>query len=84
MSRKPTLYALICEDMSGLGMQGSTSTTNWRRYFTTAAKAKKYAAAHFNVGNETRKLQWEKTEDGWTTGDMSYVMYEVKKLKVLE
>lgn len=81
------MYQLKSKDLSGLGGQvGSESTRiNFRKYFTTEEAAKDYAEKDYskNKGPINGSLTWHTFGSGGiTTGDLGFVMYVIKKIKV--
>lgn len=74
-------YELIYEDLTGLG--GSMGTertfTKWRKFFSSMQKAKKYAEKDYG-----KPLEWFETDDGVRSNDLSYVMYYITRVKVIE
>ncbi len=71
-------YRLVSENLTGLGQQGSSTSVNWTRYFDNMVKAK--AAAVKDYG---RVIEWTgPTAHNQTSGDLNYVMYDIKKVKV--
>jgi hypothetical protein len=72
------IYQLTVEDMSTLGAMGSSPTTTEVKPFSTLAKAKAYAEKDYG-----KKITWEKyTKNSWTSGDLRYVMYYIRKITV--
>lgn len=71
------MYKLISENLTSLGHQGSSSTVNWTRYFDGFAKAKR--AAEKDYGS---KIEWEHLDNYTTSGDLNYVMYDIRSIKV--
>lgn len=81
-SRKPLpeLYELTSENITYAagGPMGSSSTTNFQRYFRSADKAK--IAAQKDIGRSP--IKWQKSRKGWTSGDMGHVMYTIIPVKI--
>ena len=72
------IYIVTVEDMSMLGMMGSSPTTVEREPFSTLANAKKFAEKDYG-----KKIKWEKcAKNTWTSGDLLYVMYYIRKVTV--
>ena len=72
------VYKLTVEDMSTLGAMGSNPTIAETKLFSTLAKAKKYAEENYG-----KKITWEHyTKNSWTSGDLMYVMYYIRKVAV--
>ncbi len=81
------IYTLTSENLTNLGGPMGTEYTypNWVKVFKTVAAAKKYAAADYRR-NTLHKMKWEwiKEGTGFRTPDLGFVMYHIKKEKVLE
>lgn len=72
------IYIVEVEDMSTLGMMGSSPTTVEREPFSTLANAKKYAEKNYG-----KKITWEKcAKNTWSSGDLLHVMYYIRKVAV--
>ena len=74
-------YELVSENLTNLGgMMGTESTyDNWRKPFTNVKDAKKYAEKDYG-----KKINWRKSGTDFCSGDLSYVMYHIKELKVVK
>ena len=55
----------------------STTEINWRRLAKDLRTAKKLAEEDFG-----EKIKWEKCDGYYTSGDLRYVMYTIRKEKV--
>jgi len=72
-------YELVSENLTHLGgpMGSEYTTTNFRKYFNDSKKAKLFAEKDFG-----KKIKWLKTGKGWTSGDLSWVMYYINEIKI--
>jgi hypothetical protein len=73
------IYKLRSENLSGLGQMGSSSSTNWEKYFSKVSLAKKFAEKDYR-----REIKWKKSGNRHTSGDLRYVMYDIEPVKVVE
>ena len=73
------MVKLTSENLTNIGRPMGTeyTTTNWDKYFKTVKKAKAYAEKDYR-----EKIKWEKDGSGITSGDLSYVMYDIKPVKM--
>ena len=73
------MYCLTSENLTHLGgMMGSERTsTNFTKFFIDPEKAKKFAEKDFK-----KSIEWSKRDKGFTSGDLMYVMYTIKPVKV--
>ncbi len=84
------IYQLSALDMSQVGgpMHLARTTISWTKPFSTLEKAKDYAEENYKrtAGREAVKVQWKQNRraDSWCTQDLSWVMYEIEKVKVYE
>lgn len=86
------IYELVATDLSGLGgpMGSERTWTMFRYFFSTAEKAKKFAQNHYASRTHGKELSWlpgvagHGELDGWTTGDLGWVMYDVTSVVVIE
>jgi hypothetical protein len=81
------IYELESEDLTGLGgpMGSEQTSTNWRRFFKGIKRAKKVAEDDYKENSEpdTReKIRWSTSGEGLTTGDLRFVMYNIRRIKV--
>lgn len=78
------IYQLISENLSGLGSPMGTECTweNFSKPFSTMDKAKAYAQKDYNKSCPKEVLEWHKETYGERTGDLGFVMYYIKKIKV--
>lgn len=77
------VYGLLSENMSGLGTMGSSPTENWRRYFRSIRGAKDAADIDYRKHGRFSGIKWCRDgRNGWSSGDLSFVMYGITKLKV--
>ena len=68
------MYSLTSEDLTGLvSMEHQNVKTNWRKYFSTSAAAKRYAEKDYG-----KPIKWR----GYSSGDLMHVMYTVEKVDV--
>lgn len=73
-------YALTSEDMVNAGgpMGGAGTTTNWTRNFSTPEKAKAVAEKDYAKARPGEKIEWRGSKrDRITSGDLSFVMYDI-------
>jgi hypothetical protein len=86
MAKLPSVYELITTDMTNASApMGSASTSSSSEFFMSPDSAMKSAEKHYNRNNdEKEKLKWKKTprKSEWSTGDLRWVMYEIKPLKI--
>ncbi len=70
------LFALESENLTGLGgpMGSERTWTNWRKFFKTVSSAKAFAEKDYG-----KAIQWDKSN---CSGDLRYVMYHIKRVKV--
>ena len=75
-----TLYSLTSEDLSHLGGYMGTEyvTTNSIKYFTTVDLAKAYALKDYRKTDKNLNIKWR----GNFSGDLLWVSYNIKKIKV--
>lgn len=82
------MYVLIRENLTHLGGPMGTEYTyaDWRKYFTTIEKAKRYAvkdsAAFTKATGEA--LRWRKERRGACSQDCGSHMYFIRPVKVEE
>lgn len=50
---------------------------NWTRLYTSVEFAKESAEKHFRG-----KIKWRKRGAGFTSGDLNYISYDVRKVKI--
>ena len=75
------LYSLRSTDLSRLGvaMGSERTTTNWVKYFTSINLAKAYALKDYRKNDKNSKIAWR----GNYSGDLSWVSYDIKAVKVV-
>lgn len=56
--------------------------TNYVKYFSTVAYAKKYAEEEYNRLSHGKKIKWVKEGIGATSGDLLFVKYDIEVCKV--
>lgn len=72
------IYKLTSENLSNLGRMGDTPSINWVKYFSTSDKAEIYAE-----GDYGGRIFWARHNNGITSsGDLSHVMYTIKKIEI--
>lgn len=74
------IYSLTSTNMSGVGgpMGSEHTDTNYIRYFSTKEYAKAYAEEEYG-----KKIRWwNDRSGGCTSGDLSYVMYDIAKVQI--
>ena len=79
------MYKLESENLLTLTSMGSSTTTNYIKYFLTIDDAKKYAEIEFkSVNPNSKKIQWKPVYEhfssgdlGYSSGDLGYVMYNI-------
>jgi hypothetical protein len=77
-----TVYFLTSTNMVGAGGHQLNASTpvNWMKCYQSAASAKRVAEHDYG-----KRIEWHKRDNGgFSSGDMLYVMYEIKKIKVNE
>jgi len=74
-----TVYEVVSENLTNLGGRMGTEYTydNWRKHFSDVDKAKEFAEKDYG-----KKIKWNKTEKGFRSDDLLYVMYYVNKLDI--
>jgi hypothetical protein len=85
-----TFFELKSEDMTHLGgpMGSDYTKENWHKLFKSLGSAKACAERDYNkqikgLTKGYRKLCWkEDGYGGWTTGDLLFVMYTIKRVSV--
>ena len=75
---KPEIFKLLSEDLSDVGRQGGSSTTNWTRYFYNKKTAQQYAVSDY--GNQ---IKWKNQPGRLSSGDLGYVMYTIDVLDIV-
>jgi len=82
-------YELESENLTGLGGPMGTEKTwsNWRKFFTSIAKAKKYAEEDYRKQskkkeNEVVDMGWVKERNRIRSQDLLFVMYNITEIKV--
>ena len=80
------IYTLISENLTGLGGPMGTERTweNWRKNFIDPDVAKMVAQKDYESQSKSAPIKWKKTKKGWTSGDLSFVMYSIEKLVIYE
>jgi len=75
------VYKLVSENLTQLGGRMGTerTSTNFTKIFSTVDGAKKYAEKDY--GN---KIEWKDRKEYITSGDLRYVMYEIRKEVVID
>ena len=87
------MYKLKSEDLSTLGSMGSTTRTNFIKYFETVEEAKEYAQNDYDSHNskyrrKAQKIKWKhrldppRDIDNYCSGDMGFVMYDIDLLTI--
>jgi hypothetical protein len=73
------MYELQSINLTNLGgpMGTEYTKTNWRRYFKTLRGAKNTAEMDYG-----KKIDWRKTDGEIHSGDLLYVLYNIKKLSI--
>lgn len=73
------IYSLTSEDIINAGgHMGSSTSTNYIRYFSSKQAAQEYAEKEYG-----KDIDWENDRSGGcTSGDLRYVMYDIKKVKI--
>ena len=74
-----TIFMLESENLTALGgpMGSEYTWVNWRKHFSTLAKAKAAAEKDFK-GN----IDWIETRYGVRSPDLRYVMYHIRKIQI--
>lgn len=74
-----TVYEVVSKNLTNLGGRMGTEYTynNWRKHFSDVDKAKEFAEKDYG-----KKIKWNKTENGFRSDDLLYVMYYVNKLDI--
>lgn len=82
-----TIFSLESENMTGLGGPMGTEHTwaNWTKLFRNIEDAKKYALKDYRkeTKNKGAGLEWVRMKSILTTGDLRFVCYNIRKLRVL-
>lgn len=78
------IYALTSEDLTNLGscMGMEYTTIRWTKYFYTIDECMKYAQNDFKPNKfcKTKTIEWEKTESGFKSQDLSHTVYYIDKI----
>jgi hypothetical protein len=78
------IYALTSEDLTHLGLcMGMEHTIiRWTKYFHTIDGCKNYAQNDFkpNAFCKIKTIEWEKTEYGFKSQDLSHTQYYIDKI----
>jgi hypothetical protein len=82
------VYRLVSEDVTNVGgpMGDNDSSENWTEYFESIDGAKAFAEKDYAKTERGRKegpIKWrEDGTRGWTSGDLSFVMYDITEVKI--
>lgn len=78
--KKPTIYKLVIEDLTHLGGPMGTERTYviGREYFLSLEKAKKFAEKDYSKRSNGETFKWK----GLSSGDLSFIMYTITKIKI--
>lgn len=61
------------------------TTTNFRKYYSSPELAKTAAEKNYKVWRKDGTIKWKRHgKDGFTSGDLAFVMYTISKVKVEE
>ena len=77
------LYELVSENVTNAGgpMGRNNTWDNWRKHFDDLEKAKNYAQRDYNKYRPNEKIVWERTDIGFRSPDLSFVMYHISEIK---
>jgi len=83
------VYELVIEDLTGLGGPMGTEVvrTIGRELFTSVGAAKEYAEKHYAgqlknaYSHVPREIHWKTRKNYWTSGDMYFIMYNIRAVK---
>lgn len=70
------MFSVVSENLSGLGYMGSTTSTNWQKYFRKLEKAKDFCEEEYGD-----KIEWVEEEGVVRSPDLRYVMYWITPLE---
>lgn len=76
----------LLEDLSRIGGRMGTeyTTINYTKPFSSLDKAQEYADNEY-FAHRGQKIEWTKINKNiWSSGDLLYVMYEIRKIKIDE
>lgn len=82
---KSYVYVLIAWDLSSVGGPMGTEDVRpiFTKYFGTIAKAKAHAEKYYaSRSAESEKIEWDRENNCWTTGDLRWVSFEVSKEEI--
>ena len=80
------MFELESENLTGLGgpMGTEETTINWRKFFTTVEKAKEFAEKDYKKKGGREEFDWHEDDGEWCSGDLLFVMYNIRPVKVEE
>jgi len=73
------VYRLTAENIVDVGRMGGSTYIEWEKFFTSVNKAKKYGKKAYKGAND---WEWVKDGTGFSSGDLGFVMYDIKLLKL--
>lgn len=85
------VYKLTSENRLGLGgpMGSERVSINWERYYTDVDAAKQYAQLDYRKSVNSSytaaesEIRWKRQgKHGWSSGDLSFVMYSIHPIKI--
>lgn len=76
------IYVVQGFDHRGLGMQGARTPELFSKEFMSLEGAKAHAEAHYAKESSDRKFKWSKSGNAWTSGDLGWVGYTIRKVAV--
>jgi hypothetical protein len=80
--KETQMYCAVATNMVGAGapMGMQETPTMWRKFFKKFREAKLYCEKHYGRGKRKR-IDWHTDDDGVSSGDLSWVMYDIFKVK---
>ncbi len=80
------LFELVSENLTHLGGPMGTEETwnNWSKFFTTIEAAKEFAEKDYQKESHKKeeRITWTKNKTEFCSGDLSFVMYTIRPVKV--
>lgn len=70
------MFKIKIEDLTHLGgPMGTEYTTSNYEFAETIDSAKRFCEKHYN--GSRGPIKWRKSNRGWTSGDLGYIMYSI-------
>jgi len=83
MKKHGKIYEAIAEDLTNLGGPMGTEEVyeKWRRLFYQPSAAKEYCEQDYKKYHRS-SFKWKKDGQGWSSGDLLFIMYSVRPVKI--